>query len=163
MFGSKARAEALDDLDRGFNRILGRLDRLESAPQPESPASPTDPAVTEHLETLQAGADSARFDLIDLERKLKELTFAVDEGIERVSRADRRIKATVQRARKELQDRGYADPGLEAEAHQLRVVDGDPSETGGVPPVPAEVAEPDDAPSSIRGVSASDLQRVRGA
>ena len=162
MFGSRTRAEADRKGERVLQSIFDRLEHLETAPTPEPPPTPIDPAITEHLETLQAGADSARFDLIDLERRVKEYAIALSEGIERTDRAERRIKATVARARKELGKLGYEDPGLEAEAHELRVVDGKGSEDGGLQPVPEEVDGPGEEPSSIRGVPAATLQRVRG-
>ena len=162
MFGHKQRASTLGRLESELKTIFGRLELLETAPAPDPPPTATDPATTEHLQALQAGADSARLDLTDIDRKLKELTFAVEEGIERVARSERRIQATIARARKELKDRDLEDPGVEAEAAQLRVVDGGGSEDGGVPAVPAKVAEPADAPSSVRGVSAAALRQVRG-
>ena len=162
MFRSKTRARTEREGEIRLKGIFARLERLESAPAPELPPTTTNPATIEHLETLQAGADSARLDLVELERRVKEYAIALSEGIERTDRAERRIKATVARARKELKDRGYEDPGLEAEAHELRIVDGGGSKDGGVPAVPAEVADPTDAPSSVAGVSAAALQRVRG-
>jgi len=47
------------------------------------------------------------------------VTTAVAEGIQHVERAENRIKATVRRARRELEDGGVRSPGLEAEARDL--------------------------------------------
>ena len=145
-----------------LDSIFLRIDALESAPPPPPPPVPALSAITEHLETLQAGADSARFDLIDLERRVKEYAIALSEGIEREERRERRINATVARARKELRDSGVEHSGLEAEADDLRKVDGDRGGDGGVRLVPETVAEPAEVPSSIKGVPASTLRRVRG-
>ena len=142
---------ALDGLREQLGGYLARLEAVESAPTP-----------SEHLETLQAGADSARFDITDIQKQIKELTFAISEGIERTDRAERRIRNAIQRARKELAARGFDDPGLEAEAHELRIVDGEGSGDRGVPPVPEEVAEVDGAASSIKGVSAAQLRKRWG-
>lgn len=84
---------------------------------------------------------------------------AVAEGIAHVERVESRIRATVRRAREELEERGLESPGLEAEAKELRIVDGSGSEAGELPPVPEEVGEP---MSSIEGVTAAQLARARG-
>jgi len=112
-----------------------------------------------NLEELGVAQDST---LSDLQTKIKDLTFAVSEGIERTDRAERRVRGVIQRARKELGARGYEDPGLEAEAYELRSVDGDGGKDGGVPAVSEEVAAVGDAPSSIRGVPAETLRRRWG-
>ena len=158
MFGSQQRAEAQKAFELRLDGMFYRLETLETAPRAELTLSPGDPQLTDIHDRLN------RFGGIvgDLDRNLKEFQLALSEGIERVDRADRRIKATVARARKELKDRGYEDPGLEAEAHELRIVDGDGGEQGELPTVPSEVEQAAGEPSSIRGVSASTLQRVRG-
>ena len=162
MFGSRAREKVAYKTELRLGGIFSRLERLETAPTPEPQPTPTDPAITEHLQALEGAADSARLDIADLDRKLKELTFAVEEGIERVGRAERRIHATIARARKELKDRDLEDPGVEAEAAQLRVVDGGGGPQDPLSTVPGNLGEPPEEASSIRGVSAAALQRVRG-
>lgn len=57
--------------------------------------------------------------------RFEELIFAVSEGISKVERAEARIRATVKRARKELEAGGTYSPALDAEAQELRVIDGD--------------------------------------
>lgn len=146
---------AVDRFDRAHGGILDRIEALESAPAPvPSPALP---------ENYEADIETR---LALLEKELKHTNLAVGEGIERVDRADRRIKATVARARKELADRGYEDPGLEAEAHELHLVDGDGGEEGGVPAVHGDVAAARAAGatewSSVKGVPAATLRKVRG-
>jgi len=98
-----------------------------------------------------------------LQRSVEQLTLAVAEGIERVDRAENRIKATIARARKQLKESGFESPGLDAEAHDLRLVDGTGGEERGVPAVRDEVAQPAEQASSVEGVPLATLQRVRGA
>ncbi len=100
--------------------------------------------------------------LEDLKKQLRDTNVAVAEGIERTERTERRIASTVARARKELRESGYDHPGVEAEDHELRKRDGDGSDDGGVPLVQGEVEADADQPSSIRGVPAATLRRVRG-
>jgi len=149
---NKDTRRALDALREQLAGYMTRLERVESAPTPGDRVS--------NLEDL---ANSHERALADQQQKIKELTFAVSEGIERTDRAERRIRNAIQRARKELAAHGFEDPGLEAEASELRIVDGDGGGDGGVPVVPEEVAEAESAPSSIKGVSAAQLRRRWGA
>ena len=148
---TKENRRALDVLREQLEGILARLDRVESAP------TATDRVL--NLEELGVAQDAH---LDQLTTQIKDLTFAVSEGIERTDRAERRVRGVIQRARKELEARGYDDPGLEAEAHELRIVDGDGSKDGGVPPVSEEVAAVGGAASSIKGVSAEILRKRWG-
>jgi len=148
---NKDTRRALDALREQLDGITSRLESVESAP------TATDRVL--NLEELGVAQDAH---LDQLTTQIKDLTFAVAEGIERVDRAERRVRGVIQRARKELGDRGYEDPGLEAEAHELRNVDGDGSKDGGVPAVPEEVAEVGGEASSIKGVSADLLRRRWG-
>ncbi len=89
-------------------------------------------AAQDALETrTRLDAHAARFE---------ELIFAVSEGISKVERAESRIRATVRRARAELEEHGTYSPALDAEAQELRVIDGGGGEAEGVPPVPESVA-----------------------
>ena len=142
---------ALDALREQLDGITSRLERVESTPTPNDRVL--------NLEELGVAQDSQ---LSELQTKIKDLLFAVETGVERVDRAERRVRGVIQRARKELGARGYEDPGLEAEAYELRAVDGDGGKDGGLPAVPEEVAEVGDAPSSIRGVPAETLRRRWG-
>jgi len=74
-----------------------------------------------------------------LEARINHLTLAVAEGIQHVDRAERRIAGTVARARKLLAESGVESPGLEAEAYELRLVDGDGSKEPRVQQVPPNV------------------------
>lgn len=156
-----ARARARMELEKQLRSITDRIESLESAPPPYGTAVDVDEAMagTKELIAQQAAQLDGLVDSFDL--RFKHLTIAVSEGIERVDRAERRIGATVQRARKELKKLGLEDPGLEAEAHELRVLDGEGSGDGGVPELPEGVEPPVEAPSSIRGVPAAKLARVR--
>ena len=142
---------ALDALREQLGGYLTRLERVESAPTPGDRVT--------NLEALTVQLDKW---ISEQSQKIKDLTFAVSEGIERTDRAERRIRNAIQRARKELAARGFDDPGLEAEAHELRVVDGDGGGDGGLPAVQTEVAAAESTPSSIRGVSAETLRRRWG-
>jgi len=92
------------------------------------------------------------------EDRLNNLTLAVAEGIQHVERAEYRIRATIQRARRELAESGAESAGLEAEARDLREVDGGRGLESGVPPVSTPVAEPpaeDPLMSSLRALRLS--------
>ena len=145
-----------------LNGIIERLEALESAPAPPSPPIPTASIIAELGARLEPQFDVLSTAVRELERRLEETRVAVAEGIERTERTERRIASTVARARKELRESGYDHPGVEAEAAGLRKVDGDGSDDGGVQPVQGAVEANADEPSSIRGVPASYLRRVRG-
>lgn len=167
-FGQKA-GRTRRERDEQLQSIFDRLDTLETAPAPT--ISPSDVEATRlegriHLEQrlgpLESRIDGVESALGDMERKVKEWTFAVEEGIERVSRSERRVIASIKRARKELSDAGFESPSLEAEAEELRIVDGKGSDGRRLPEVQPDMGEPDREASSIRGVSAAELNRVRG-
>lgn len=158
-FGSRAVSPA--DLER----VRLRLDRLETAPRTDE--------VLDELRNAIAGAEAVRDGLgariVQLETDLdvivderKDLILAISDGIERTDRAERRIKATVKRARKELLSRGYVDPGLEAEGFELRELDGEGSDESELRPVQPSLGIVEDETSSIRGVSLAALRRARG-
>ena len=165
LFGSKAATLA------ALAEIRDRVERLETAPVPDLP-----PAIDARLAALSRRDGELQSEFAQWSRDLseliehvdgqdgwrKEIVIAVSEGIERTDRAERRIKATVQRARKQLETLGYVDDPLEAEAVELRLLDGDGSEKSGVPPVSPEVADVEETSSSIRGVPAETLRRARG-
>ncbi len=141
--------------------ILARLGALES----DQHAIESEDTLTSH----QGEISSLRTRCGELEQvsgflreKLEALALAVGEGIQRVDRDERRIKATVARAQKKLADSGFADEGLDAEAHDLRLVDGTGGEERGVRAVPDEVAGAAEPASSIEGVTLEQLHRARG-
>ena len=142
------------DRDRLFV-LEERIKVLEERPESDPSEPYDDSGIMTLLEALAEEVAAIR-------AWRNDITLAVDEGIKRVDRAERRIKQTVTRARKELEERGFTDPGLDAEAHELRVIDGEGGDVEGVPPVSEDVEEPGDEPSSIPGVSLSQLHRARG-
>ncbi len=166
-FGLWGRAR--EDLEQQLAHLSARLDTLESAPEPDHDLSELRGIVARasghadaRIDQLQDRLDKIEADDSKLVEKLKDLTFAVAEGIERVDRSERRIHATIKRARKELEEHGFESPRLEAEAAELQLSDGTASPGGKVPAVPGNVEGAPDAPSSIHGVPASTLRKVRG-
>lgn len=85
--------------------------------------------------------------------RMDDLTTAVDDGIKRVQRSENRVRSVVEGARKQLREHGFEHPGVEAEAQDLREVDGDTGGDGAVPDVPASVGVDYDAPSPVPGVT----------
>lgn len=157
--------EALRDSQEAVRGILARLDALETAPRPTTDLEP----VTTTLEALQGDILemlkhlNAHSDALEaLQRQAKDFTFALSEGIERTDRAERRIAATVKRARDKLAESGFSDAGLDAEADGLQLVDGDRSEDVRVQGVPAEVAAVASDASSVKGVPLATMRRLRG-
>jgi len=141
-----------------LSSIKARLDQLEMAP--ETALNPDGTAVEfnvlkQEIVVLRASQEA-------VEDRFKNLLQAVADGIERVDRSERRIHATVKRARKELADGGLESPGLEAEANDLRLLDGGRSEEQGMPTVREELATYGGTPSSIPGVSREQLRAIRG-
>lgn len=146
--------------------ILGKLDRLESLPTPTIDPEVVAAAVAAHVERIDALAgvvDELASQGKDLDDRVREYVIALAEGIERVDRSERRVKATVARARKELEASGLVDPGVEAEAEELRLVDAARGSDRGMFPVSTPVVPAVETPSSIPGVSAAQLRQLRGA
>ncbi len=145
--------------------ILGKLDHLDSLPKPTVDPEVVAAAVAAHMERIDALAavvDELASQGKDLEDRVREYVIALAEGIERVDRSERRVKATVNRARKELEASGLVDPGVEAEAEELRLIDAARGSKRGMFPVSEPVAVGPDPPSSIPGVSAAQLRTLRG-
>ncbi len=142
--------------------IISRLEALETAPAPPPPPIPTESIFAKIEARIETRLAPITASLLELERRLKDTNVAVSEGIERTERTERRIASTVARARKELRESGYDHPGVEAEDHELRKRDGEGSRGTELPQLPEEMEAAADHPSSIRGVPASTLRRVRG-
>lgn len=165
----RGRESARVELEKQLARIIDRVEHLETAPT----LALTKQQLEATADAIRSGLDR-RFESVDtrigglddavdaLRDKAKNLTFAIDEGIARVSRSERRVDATIKRARAQLKTLGYEDPGLEAEAAELRLVDGGRGADGEVPAVSPAVGDGGEEASSIKGVSAAALARARG-
>ena len=123
-----------------LGRLVALLDLLGSFDRPESTQREPD----EHNR------------MTVLEAKIGDLTLAVSEGVNNVQRSERRVRAVVQSARRELADAGFDHAGVEAEAKQLRELDGEGSDKEEVPAVPEVVVGPERSP--IPGVTAKQLR-----
>lgn len=160
LFG--APSKRLVAVEEGLEQVFGVLEALQSAPPALPSAEAILGSVEPSLSTLRerlACLESLPQEFETLTEKMKDLIFAVAEGIERSDRAERRIHATISRARKELKSRGYEDPGLESEAFELSPVDGGGGGARELPPVPDRMEDSSEA-SSVAGVSLEDLRRV---
>jgi hypothetical protein len=116
----------------------------------------------EDADKFEAGMATLARAVDELQTSHGEVLVAVSEAIQQTQRHEARIRAVVKRARNELKERGYTDPGVEGEARELRLVDDGGSPEGGVPAVPGQMDLPIEEPSSVRGVSLATLKRVRG-
>jgi len=90
-------------------------------------------------------------ELEEFGRKIDQLGQAVVEGISNVERRENRIRATIGRARKELEAHGLESPAVEAEYRDLQAVDGARGATGGVPVVREDVADSRDRFAAFPG------------
>lgn len=93
-----------------------------------------------------------------LEVKVQDLTLAVSEGVQRVQRSENRVRHIVQGAKRELADAGFEHPGVEAEARELRELDGGGGDHEAVPAVQEVVAHDPPLPSPIPGMSMSQFR-----
>jgi len=118
--------------------------KIELLPHPE----PTDgnPSVT--FENLR-----------NLERRLDDFSLALDEGIRRVDRAEKRVQKTVTSARRLVGQAGLEHAGIEAEYDELQPADDEAIPLGPVPPMFEEVG--DDQPSGIPGLSNAALAALQ--
>jgi len=132
--------DVLEGIQEALQAIHVTIDQFE-----RSPAGPVSDIEDPRIATLEA--------------TVKELTVAVDTGVNRVQRSENRVRAIVQGARKELAEAGFEHPGVEAEASELQPVDGTGGEPERVPAVPADV-EDDYTPSTIPGVTMGEFRRA---
>lgn len=117
-------------------------------PPPVEDAADTGRMLDRHEQMIEA-----------LEERIDTLRLAVAEGIQHVERSENRIKATVRRAREKFAEEGFESPGLDAEAAELRLIDGGGGEEGELPAVRQSVESPQ---SSIPGVTPEQLRSARG-
>ena len=143
------------------DRINERLDALETG-QLSAKGRATIGANETEITALQALQHRLEDRLNRVVEDLEQTRQAVAEGIANVTRTDNRIKATIARATKEFKKRGFESPGLEAEAVDLRPVDGTGGEEPGLPAVREALDAIPEEPSSVPGVTLAQLQRVRG-
>lgn len=154
--------EALALLRQNSDRILA----LESDETPSADLTKLENGVEKALEDIQTidGVTenlAEQFEVLRLAHKATII--AVAEGIERVERYERRIKATVARAKKELAEQGFEHAGIEAEAAELGLVNGGGGEAVPVRPVPNPVAA-SASPTRVKGVvTRAKLRNARGA
>ena len=93
-----------------------------------------------------------------MKAEFEELRVAVAHGIEHVQRTERRIKNTVHRARKELEESGLEHEGLNAEITEISEWDGGGGPAEGLPVMHQDVVP---SQSSIPGVTSEQLARIR--
>jgi len=120
-----------------------RIKSLESTPSPNGVVDVLASSLDSMAAEMRADSHSHSDALEELDRRLVQISLAVAEGIERVDRAERRIRSTVKRARKELAEQGYESDGLEAENEEIRLLDAPRGEEEGVPPLRLDVGETD--------------------
>jgi len=125
---------------RDLSRALSRVETLEEALKSLSGLATELARVTSALARVEGLQGNLADRLDEMVGWKKEISLAVAEGIEKVDRAERRVKATVQRARQEFKKRGFESPALDAEADDLREVHAGGSQPSRVPEVPAPVA-----------------------
>jgi len=140
----------LEGIDRSLDGILQTMTGLAEAleayePRESAQALPPDDIRLEGLAT-----------------RIDDLTLAVSEGVNNVQRSERRVRAVVTSARRSLADAGYEHPGLEAEAGELRQLDGESGNGEEVPAVPEVLAGPSvDVRQIVPGVSVRQMQIAR--
>ena len=76
-----------------------------------------------------------------LQNIAKDQNVAISEGIERTDRAERRVRATVARAKKRLDEAGYSDEGIQAEIQEFDQADGFGGRESPVQPLPNGLAQ----------------------
>lgn len=155
-----------------LKRIQARLETVESRPIATDYAVAIQNlndvlgALRERMSALDESVGQVAAAHVDLETSVavshKELLFAVEEGIQRTDRAERRIRTTIRSAQKKLAESGLADDAVDAEAVGLRILDEEGEQERGVPPVRESVDDVGDQASSIPGVSLDTLRRARG-
>ena len=135
--GAIAALEARSD---AFETVVGDLtDRADARADATGAALDR---TKERLDLLTEGIASCIDRLDGLDALVAETRQATALGIEKVERAEMRIKATVQRAQKKLADSGVSDPSLDTEVEQLRLIDGNGSDIAPVPTLPTRVETP---------------------
>ncbi len=126
--------------------VARALFRRENGPEP----------VVDHSETGAAFV-AVLSRVAENEDEIAKLRLAVEHGIERVDRAEKRVQKTVASARRLVASSGVEHAGLEAEDEELRERNGEAVEA--LPAVQPELV--DDRPTGIPGISRSRLNELR--
>lgn len=154
----KALADRISDVEGRLGHLFELLNQcqrgiseLQSRPLPDDDTSALRVSIENLVSAHHELGERVTKDEEYAAQRLDTLTLATAEGIERVTRSERRVNATVARARKELAGYGYESPGLEAEAAELRPVDADGGANGEVPALRADVVETIEQPPGIPG------------
>lgn len=154
----------LGKLDALLDRAQAGILALESAPSPQAEPDPRVEHLVRDVELAGRMAQEHAGAFEELDRRVVAITLATAEGIERVERAERRVRSTVKRARKELAAEGFESPALEAEDAELRLVDGGGGEDERMRPVREDVEPPGPPPGfAIPGNWTPLEKHLRGA
>jgi len=145
---------------KDLSGILARLDALETAPLPANIANALG-SLHDQIVALRASSDDSKQQLMLLEARMADLTIGVAEGIKNYERSERRVQATVKRAKAKFAERGFESEGLNAEADDLHEFNGARGEEPRVPAVREEMEEPIGAIATVRGIPLSLLRRGR--
>jgi hypothetical protein len=137
-----------------LSKLFGGTAPREAAEVPPAVSLGDLHRITDRLERLESALEAQR----------AELTLAIDEGITHVDRAERRVRAVIQSARRRMESAGYVDEGLEAESAQLQLLHGGGGDGEGLQPVPADVGRPLSGPPGVPGYFAPEyLEALRRA
>lgn len=115
--------------------------RLSARDQPPPGPAYDDRAVLEALDGLLEASQNQAAQIERVQADYKALVVAVDEGIQDVRRRENRIRASVRRAQEELEEHGVSVPSIEAEASELRSLDGERGEPERMPAVHQDMEE----------------------
>lgn len=109
---------------------------------------------------LDDGEGTVRQEIRDLEDLVDRLPARWEDIKREAARLDARARYAVDRARQELAERGLADERLDDVGAQLRLLDGEGGELGGMQPVPTEMARAPEPPPA-EPASWEDRARMR--
>ena len=154
-----------DELDARVRLLEAVQDTLRDTVGHPPPGA-TVPDLTDDVSALTGQVlDNARA-ITDLRADVSLLRTAVAEGIAHEERREKRIQATVRRARKELASHGFEDPGLEAEFEGLAIVEDEQTDPDQVDwnEEPDDVVDVDESAQvpGMQGITYGDLKRLRG-
>lgn len=108
-----------------------RFERAETAP----PSTYDDRAILTALDVHDDRISGQQSALQTLAEKIHDQNLAISEGIERVDRAERRVRAAVTRAKNRMEELGFEDDAITAEVEGLRELDESASGSEAMQPV----------------------------